>query len=681
MLSISNGGSCFRSLLGALVLTQGMACSFINAPDRTRLQSRDAGRDVDSGPQGEICDNGIDDDGDEQKDCDDFDCISSPLCCGESQNFVDDPPFDASFSKWRLLPADKATEWPAPELSTDGNLGGFLPDGEVRAIRSQQCVPLVFGSTVEATFTSSFCEDCSDYMSIKLSPARDFISTLAHELGVRVTAQGAALVTRGNGVDFEETLAERGNVGPNIAIKISLAVREHLQAAWVFAEVKIADDILLSSRPLLSVDDLDRAQCGQGVRGLYLAIEGMGNAVTGGGDLRAELHNCGSASVFIAPENGTSKVDAQLANLKADMGGEKDFTSGVLSQPTLFQTKKGRWDLAFEGSNLSPDTVGQRVGYAIGRVYADAWPNVPNTDAWRPFNDTTLRPYLGQAPPSCFTPGCLTEESARQPFMFAELTNEDLPSGEVVTAFAEEVSFGSAQNTIVVVRASISPLDVPAYSNLDRRVTPEDVIESVAYPEQSCQNIAHPGLIERERDTVLNSYWLTYLCEEPDGKERIRAVPLSFSLRKVAQASPVTLIADEALKKAGIVAVTGVEPLASFSDDLRKGVLRVWVLGIGTDGVRRIFLFSGRAEKSTLDGTGETAFTDGLPTLTSYPANPVLAPDNPNLAPCQDGCRIDSFAVARARADTDSRRVRFLIGLRKDDDFEFIPLEQFLLAP
>ncbi|UCH28368.1 MAG: hypothetical protein JSV06_08780, partial [Myxococcales bacterium] len=401
------------------------------------------------------------------------------------------------------------------------------------------------------------------------------------------------------------------------------------------------------------------------IPGLHVAAEGRGDRVYVG-PLETAKQDCANPSPF----------DEQSATLRAEnLEFNPSWVEAYVGAPTLASSRNSvsdvQWDLIVEGSNWSPELEPTtHVGYALGhaRVATDEGGNWRLT-GW----ESSETPKVGDDPPACAGPACEDNRSMREPYLLAEL-NEEQELRDLTLAFARELVADPSERDLFGIQI-VRPVGGPSSSIAlpgTPTVSPADIPE--------CISLRDPALIPVDPE-ALGGYWLLFTCVKgPEPARQIHAVRISRALEIIREGGGpmrrLVLDADEL----GLFAAAGIrapEPVISFTEDGLR--LRIWFLAQGVPGDWAVALAEARSHDVELL---ELELPEPLP----FVVNPILDNDSTLvLSGCvADQCTISGMAVT-PRGD-DPSRLRFLLARRLkdtggDETYQLIPLEQTWRTP
>ena len=650
----------------ALVLALLPACTWLNAPDRDRLDV-DAG----TGDTETLCDDGFDNDNDMLTDCADFDCVREPVCCDQQQSLVDERWTTPNLNTDWLLQPSAAPAWTPERIGTPFGqaISDFTVPTEPRALVARACVPMALGIDIEVTMRAvgqSGCDDqsaCDQYAAIVLSRAADMAvgARLSDEIAIRLHAGGWLEISQDNATVEAVPLG----TGDAHALRLQLVpgFDDDSQGVLFGRVVVDGETDVVRDLTVIALDDLLRTgSCGQ-VPGLRLGVEGQGGGVELG-PVSATSQDCVNPSQFEFP-------GATL--LSGNLGFNPSWTQGSIGSPSLASAPSGGGRVSFEimveGSNDTPDLEPiAHVGYALGHAStsvnngAATWPQ----DALEWLSSET--PKLGDDPPSCVGGSCPGTVSVRDPHVLLELSGNTIADRIVSFAREVDVGVGPRDRFGLHVQSRVDTPDVPMTVDAPRLV-PDDV--------PGCISLRDPSIIPVDSEG-LGGYWLLFTCERDAGApSQIHAVKLRRTLEPEGPPLIHQIIADSsALGTFAADGVFGPEPLVTFVEG--QGVLlRVWFMARALDATTSVGLLEAQA-------LGDDPLALSLPDLSPFPVNPVLAPDAPVLGTCPGTCALEHVAVSR-RGD-DPERLRFVLARSVNLPggghlSELIPLEQFWRLP
>ncbi|MBX3247065.1 MAG: hypothetical protein KF901_07785 [Myxococcales bacterium] len=691
--------------LVALALT---GCTILNAPDPGLLE-QDGG--VDAGDGGdpdasdasdasdagdadppdarprEICNNGVDDDGDGLVDCEDFDCASDPdaNCCVPDvvvPPLVDQGPWPMDLARWQ--PALE-TRRPLVEGGRITRFEGIDPF----AIVYDECVPLALGARVRASFRAlgptpaAMCDGdgrCDALAALVLSPVdtQRVGRRLLDELAITFHASGRVEITQAGALVAEPVAlapspAQDYSVDLTLTADVDAAGRAALAASL---RVTLTGTTLLEWRgTILEQRNLvtePGAPC-EAVPGLYLAVEGRGVGVEVGPGFRVDPLDCTNPSQFTRegrPLTAGEVLGTPTASLGFDeppheaprqprWASEALRSSALLAHPCVSPapTSSACWHVLVEATNDQPElSTTARVGWSIG--YAQELENDASWSRvrWRHGRED---PWFGPAPASCLDGSCTPSAAAREPHAFALRA-----AGSTVPAvvFARE-------------RMTSERFDLH-YRRLDG--FSDSALVHAAADEPDCDSLRDPAVAPRVVDLDApepDDYWLFFTCMKDGARSTLRAIAARRidGFEVVPGARSVEVLTSDDL---GLFARDGVRSPEPIFDayveptpdgPVTRYVYRLWFLGL--DDV---------AGASVGVAVGQQAVDGELPRFVPYPANPILTRLDRAFEDCA-GCTLDGVSVARHGASPD--RLRFLVTRRvpmpaMGRRFELVALDQ-----
>jgi len=673
-----------RRLLPMVALLAG--CSLVNDPDWNdpladggrdlgfdigmadadmQIDELDGGDDMalDMGPMIEECGNDDDDDDDGLVDCADFDCLDDPGCCGDGVTLVDVTAWNTTeINRTLRLPSDVT-----PTISTaGGRITRFDPD-RTAAVMIPECLPLALGASVRVDFypqpdPEGFdCDSagqCDQFVQWVLAPADDIgvAGELLDELSVRVYP-GLRTEVRRTGEVLDERYFDGADPGTLMTLEVELGpALDEAMIPVLRASIRInyAGQEHTFSTDALRIGDLLTEPGCEEVPGLYLALQGQGTDAGAVGDLFAGTLSCPNPAQFAPPS------DAQpLTRVELDWDEPTDgaFSEGGIESPTIASEGDTDpfWHVLASGSNdqLELENGDFRVGHAIGHAVSSFW----NQPTWS-LSSEGVR--YGDDPPSCVSmpASCPSDPigSVRDPFLL------DLGGGSAIYAFAKEVTPFERPHGIYMTVAALNVTDALSPAAV---LLPGDVGDGT-----ECESLRDPALIPTGDN---DHYWLFYTCEQGAGRSTIRAVRLDFfGSISVEAATDDEVLTPEDVQSFGSAAVRGAEPLLS-SDGDERDVVRVWFIGLDLDFEASIGVAVGEVK--------DLSTATSAPTLTPYPANPVLQPTDRALDCDTRSCEIYGFAITDSPDDTRAGLLRMLVARRVQVPgagrfFDLYPLEQ-----
>ena len=555
-------------VLAALWLT---GCSLLNAPDRSYAPP-DGG--VDGGGIELFCSDGLDDDDDTAADCDDSDCAEELACCERRRTTLAYDWAEANLSAaWSFAPDAWGPLRPSVESTTF--VGGFLPTDTPRSLISRDCVSLGLGGWITTLLRStdaggcSSNEACDDYAGVVLTAAAGSTagSRLQDEIAVTLHAGGLVVVTQaGTEVGRRATGVDR-DVPVEIELRPTLDERNQ---PILVATVTVDEEEVLAGFTVTEIENLlSTGDCSE-IPGLRVAAEGLGDLVYVG-PIEAAKQDCANPSQF----------DEQSATLRAEnLEFNPSWVEAYVGSPALASSRNAasdiQWDLIVEGSNWSPALEPTtHVGYALGhaRVATDEGGNWRLTD-W----ESSQTPKVGDNPPACAGAGCADTRSVREPYLLAEL-NDDQELRDLTLTFARELVTVPTERDlfgIQIVRPTGGPstsLTLPSAPTL----SPDDIPE--------CISLRDPALIPVDPEAI-GGYWLLFTCVEGAMPARqIHAVRISRALEVVREGGSVmrrVVLDADTLGPFAAAGIRSPEPVLSFEEDGLR--LRLWFMAQATPG-------------------------------------------------------------------------------------------------
>ncbi len=722
-------------LLALLLGCTQLACTLLNAPDRTLLDAGrpdggmgdagDGGDGGDGGPPPEVCDNGLDDDEDGFVDCADTDCAARQACCAPgSGGFACMP---STTSDW--CPADAGGNW-RRHGDVVASSGSFVLRGG--AVLRNACLDLLGGHEVSATLDVTGCGDPSQCRAALVFTAASAPrgSRFYEDLGVELVPAGSSVelrLTQGGRILRRAPLDDsRVPVTVRFAATALASGRRSLVAA-VLSDRLSGGPYLVEGFEVADVEALvPLAECG-GVEGagLRLAVEGSGGAVVA--SLATEPLEC-SSPAGLQPPAGDADLPLCLTEgartcraLPGPADGPWTLGAPALSgRCSSSDCSRVAWSLLVEATDADP-TLGlfSDIGYAVlGAESSGAW-----SASWD--GPGSGQPLLGGPNPTC-----LPEEAPCE----SVDASEGHPTLLELPAFGAE---GSSDFLVVTEHREPPGSDADsgrwlqlwfrtsgplgAYDPVGRLFpgagrpsgpdcgTPDGGMAESPCVERSveaCRAVDTPELVAQvPGDLGRDGYgaWLLFRCV-PDsgvGADRLMAARVRVGLKN-GFLPPTDVPFDEAslrpVASGGIVDLAAVVDFAEASTmpsggggvdggvdggvgEAQAAELRLWILGVDArTGERRVGLWAGRAQASTL--------SEGLPELKPHPGNPLFdlaylqGASSDVRAFCRDGdrCVLEGLDVAevrpRALSDGTPRRYRFLFAIRKGRETRLFPLEQ-----
>lgn len=648
------------ALMGGLCL---IGCSLLNAPDRRLLSSdasvdaSDGDMDGDTGVPEEICDNGLDDDGNGLSDCVDFACAGRAQCCDVGSVVLQETwdPGDNLSATWAAIPSGSAG-YPVRELvSGTPNITTF-EGSSYSAILTRVCIPLALGLdltfTLSPTSVGTCTQDCE--AGLVLTGAKDLLEgeRLPDDLAVRMDSEGLLTVTQAG--RRLATATERTGAGQRTRITLRLGPTfrdgEAVMEATLTAHNLETDarEVLLENQAFLARADLvdNLARCDES-EGLFVALEGHGDRVHVGA-LEATTLRCANPDQFQVPP------DAPLTATRLGVGA---WAEGGIGRPALVSSQNGadiQWDLLFDATNV--DRQSERfisLGFALGHAQSTTW----NASPWIQRDG----PKLGNDPPACTGESCGEDEAFREPSAFASLDGASRIS-QLYSAFARRrpTTDGSERYGLWAQLMSRDPNTVDA-----PRAT------AVLDEDEGCLSLRTPAITPAGASFLERGFLLFYTCERGDDASEIRVLRLSASLEPMGSSAAVVTA-----ERLGDYAAGGVDSPAVWADfdpASDSGVYRLWFIAHSRGGAQ-----SSVAMMQAQVDTGNV-----LPSFQPYPGNPVLTAGDEALGGCAGTCTISGISVTR-RADS-TQTVRLLVAHDENNagttTYTFAPLEQFWHSP
>lgn len=647
-----------------LAATFGLAgCSLLNAPDR-RLISTDAGvdagdggSDADTGVPDEICDNGIDDDGDGLSDCIDFACAGRAQCCDVGSTVLQETwdPADNLSATWAAIPSASAS-YPVREFVSGTPQITAFEGPNTSAILTRSCVPLALGLELAITFSPMSEGTCRDHCeaSLVLTGAQDLLAGehLPDDLAVRMDSEGLLTVSQAGRTLATATARTGASQRTRVTLRLGSAFRENeaVVEATVTAHNLDTDtrEILLENEAFLAREDLidNLARCDES-EGLFVAIEGHGDRVHVGA-LEATTLRCANPDQFQVPPD---------APLTAERLGVGTWAAGGIGRPALVSSQNGadvQWDLLFDGTNV--DRQAERfvsLGLALGHAQTTTW----NASPWIQRDG----PRIGEDPPACTGEGCGIDEAFREPSAFASLDASDRIA-QLYSAFARRLptTDGTERYGLWAQLVARDPNTVEA-----PRAT------AVLMADEGCQSLRTPSIAPAGASFLDAGFLLFYTCERTDDVDEIHVLRLSASLEAMGQ--PATVVTAGDLPDYAEGGVNSPAVWVDFDSSSQAAVYRLWFLAHSGGGAESSLAMM----QAQVDTAGE------LPRFRPYPGNPVLRAGDDPLGGCPGTCTISGVSVTR-RIDS-AQVLRLLVALDLNDagttSYKFVPLEQFWHSP
>lgn len=623
-----------------------------------------------------LCGDGLDDDLDGFTDCDDIDCASDVMfCCDRGVPILDETWAVAALTGWSRLPqggdGPNAPSAGAPlSRFSSGNTAYpraliYDPVGSATG-----CVAIDPGVTIRTTFslladTVMSCTSCDERAGILLTavqPATAVTSymngdVLPDELGVRmvretgtptsaaieVSVAGTVVGPRVSGVHFSDTVTVEIVLTPGIEAGVPVS----------FASVTVVVDgtstTVLDRHPALARETLlgPSSGCHEG-RGLYLAVEGVGNRI-GIGNLEVDAEVCPNPNHF---RDVGGPLDATDLGATAWSAGGAGAPSLVYSDENPAAPVAPRWDLLFDASdrNRANETFAT-VRFAVGgAIFSD--------DEW-----TALTPRRTGAPlvhelfPTC---GGTCTDSNREPDLWVDVDEErevvGLGTGLVVWARRTSTAWEIRRDTLGLIADDTIGGDALLLTTAAGAGT-----ASVT----ACTALRSPALLERP-----GGFWLVFVCEHggPPPDVRVATLDTLGALVSIGDA-PILQAGDAPLyARLGIQDVDGETWIRSPGTADQEVLVRLWFVS-RSGGLPVVGIAEGVA----------SGMTDAFPDVSMFAGNPVLASGDESLPECDGVCRITSVATTRT---ADTRDVRVVVALTDEATAAtrhlLVPLEQTL---
>lgn len=682
-----------RRAIAACALIALSGCSVLNRPDPVPPARSDAGP-FDGGPDGGAdagydarpnydgctvrttreldCRDGMDDDCDSLVDCQDFECIGSPDCCGSGDLG------DLFNEDWSTTTAWEGVPAASPPTVVGGSRVRFGGSGDPKAFIRDACSPLLLGATFTANFafTGERCEagTCDDYASIVLTYANDLVAPNQLQADIRVAITGDGRVQIGRGPDI---LVDRADVTFTATPTVTLDVTPGTNASGspvLLARVLVGATEIASDLTVLRIGNppdpiRGPLECMPEGLGLFFAVEGRGDLVqideVSGSALR-----CANPTQFTRPPVPAITPMA--------LGLASSWTSGGIGAPTLASYVSGTptFQLLVDGSNaLRADETWQHVGLAIGgaessndmRVWIARDPNGGTPDGQPAIGDDPPQPMEG------VTPGT----SVREPSLYANLDTMSRLSEPMVGVYAAEHEFPDAERDVF----GIQPFNL--FSSRMTGITPVGPayiapVERSTATETDCISMRDPLILPRSSTATSDGYWLFYTCIRVDTADPrrlrhrfpiIQARRLSGAL--MPEGDPVTVV-TEGISPFASRGVFGAEGVVRFdaAAPVPNATYRLWFIGTDARGATSVLMAQ----------TEGPANLEQLRPFVGFPANPVLTSSSPLFGPCTGtACLIEglSATIKGGRGDEIWMLVSRSINSTSGVTYELVPLVQF----
>ncbi len=650
-------------------------------PDRTRLDrdaSLDAGSDVglpDDAGDGSLdagdaciiaeqheasCDNRRDDDCDGLTDCNDFDCGRALYCCGpgRAERVFS---FDTG-AGWRSLPTGVL-----PNIEPEGGVISNFPSSEPRATRYDECLSIDLGMEIRSILRARGPRCSPDspcpYASLVLTPISEMARgvPLADELSVRLDADSRIEVRRAGAV-LARSPTPFGASNIDVRIRLTPGIDER-GGAWIYADIRIVSADLTWSpweglRPLVPREDLIGASLGcTEARGLYLALEGLGDGVDID-SITIDPYECANPSHFERPSSTTPLEGAAL-------GVDPSWSSGGVGAPALSSyfiddEPPETWTVLYDATNVPrTNELTTPVRFSIGLSQSTR----STGDGWTVRGD----PLLGADPPHCT--GCLA--SVREPTILLPVRDHadsspghrGLPhSSRGWIVYASEIEGSGGRRFELEARSLIaSPIGIGG--TRFTLLTPASELGG-------CASLRDPLLLPvASADT--DDAWLLYSCERDGSLREVRIARFSVS--------------DDGPRARPMGVALTASQLGSFASiALRAADGATWIVHEELVIHRLWFVTRDLRGRTAIAFAEASGPPDALPTFEPYAANPVLRADDPILGGCDTySCEIESLAVTRMA--NSSHRVRLFVAraIRMPSEIRhvLVPLEQVWPAP
>lgn len=690
-------------LLLALALLVAPGCSVWNAPDRGRL---DAGLgadapDLDAATDGDLdgaadggldapdggpprterrCADDLDDDMDGFIDCADLDCATDVMACCSSGGsaVVNDAWTSAALTGWSRLPtgldgpnAPTGAGQPLSRFtSTRSNFARAIIHDPVGAATG--CIAIDPGVVITTSLRlmddsiescpEDECDERAGILLTAVQPATAVASysngdVLPDELGVRLRRLGSAMgrveVTVAGSI--VSTLAVTNDV-VSVEIQLVPGVDEDGTPVSVTTVTLTPSGtptpvLALDRAPALARSTLLGAASGcAGGRGLYLAVEGVGNRV-GVGTLRVVPQVCPNPNYF---RSAGDPLEA------SDLGASAGWTAGGVGAPSLFYSDDDgaaavvdRWDVFFDASdrNRANETFATVRFAAGGTIFIGdellAGGGLPRASG---------APLVDAAFPTCG--GTCTESNRDPDFWFRQNAERELDSSSGWLVWSRRTAAG-------VWQIMIDSLETSAGGTIGG---PEVLLTTAASGGAAavteCTALRSPALVARPDGGL----WVFFVCEHGGMPGDVRVAELSA-----------TTGALEAVRPAPVL-TPAMAPYARLG--IQDVDAEVWTSNLGTENAEVIvrLWFVARAGGLPVVGLAEgvsRGLDADLPMLGMFAGNPVLRSDDERLPACTGLCRITSIAAGRGGIERD---VRFLVALSDEATGStrhlLVPLEQ-----
>ncbi|MBX3273536.1 MAG: hypothetical protein KF729_24950 [Sandaracinaceae bacterium] len=621
-----------RALVAVALLASG--CSLLFAPDRDEIRrpdaSLDAGIDADVFPDGgdggedggdagydgggctpnealEVsCSDGVDNDCDRNVDCADPDCAADGYCCDLGRGTTAWTGDLVTFPSWQAHGSTPTAGAANVEFGT--GIGQRVhPD----------CAPLAFGVRLSLSFSrAGGPAQPTHFASLVLAPVRTprvgGDRTLLADLTLRVSGDGRARLERagallGQTPDGTELPVGASDARIDLTPSIDAAGRPILLVSATIGDFALADGEMLM--PLTGLVD---AGGGCSPDGLFVAVEGRGDAVTIGSALSTRIGSCNNPTQFLSDAMGPL-ADASL--LPPDTG---DWRAGGAGEPTLATRASmgatSELSLLFDASRTErSDEIFRFVDFAIAGSFRSN-----SSGGWlHRTRGAGGHELIGPSPVSSREPAFVVGEGLDPHFVL--FARRRATGGDVYELARFDL------DDAIAASPTPTPLLVPGRN--------DDV-------EIDCVSLRDPAAIALDGR---NALFVLFTCERQGEPSHIAGV----RVRRDAAApngyrvtgAPMTLLAPEigAYASQGVwspeLVVTSVDAAA------RRVSFRLWFLARDGDGEVRVGLAYGDVDAS--EGSS------GAPRLGPYPGNPILSAEDPLLGgPCPGGCLIESLGVA-----------------------------------
>jgi hypothetical protein len=487
--------------------------------------------------------------------------------------------------------------------------------------------------------------DC-EYAAVTLSPVRTQGGRprLADELSVTVSAGGDFSVTQAG----DESTSGSLGIGEH-SVVISLVPGFDGDRPALLPTVRIGADGVYQAPPI-DLRNLTQTGACANVGGLFVAVEGRGNAIHVQGDVDILSGQCTNPNQFGTTDNpltsGVELVATSSLDFSPPSSGDEWADEAIGSPGLLFVD--GNWQVVAEATNDQPEIeTTAAVGWSIG--HARQTPASWNEPTW---GDSSQTPQLGAQPPSCWDgtcPGPPPADKVRDPSLFEG-------AGTLYLVYAKSALNDDAYSIHIQEldeEPSVGPIGV------------ERLVLDVAR-ETECRSLRDPFLVSNPGNPA--NAWLFFTCVPRTGDAHLRMQNLTLlvTIRPVEGEPSIPVFAPGTDFGRFGGEIFNPEVVVDRTDGSAP-VFRLWFAGF-IDGEVAIGLALGQPK----DGA------DQAPTFHPYPANPVLEASMPAFSNGCVGCSIESFAVARRAGTAD---LRFLVARKvpigeSGRRFELFPLDQ-----